>query len=203
MIHTRPPVGVRVQESLIQFGQPHHRGRAGSTFKRPWNPDERGRLRRPSLQNRYRYRENVPAAADAKQRYGPRVHRSSEARRESSVNIPVRRRAKTSGACQGYLGDHVIPLARGGADSASNMRWQRRQKEKLRTRSSAGVARAASPLADPRTGRAATDFPESIPRTQNTSPAAALATGRHSVSLPQAGSPTPAPRLWPVREWSL
>ena len=31
---------------------------------------------------------------------------------------------RTSGACPGYVVDHVKPLACGGADAASNMQWQ-------------------------------------------------------------------------------
>lgn len=30
----------------------------------------------------------------------------------------------TSGACPGYVIDHVTPLKRGGADAPTNMQWQ-------------------------------------------------------------------------------
>jgi hypothetical protein len=31
---------------------------------------------------------------------------------------------RTSGACPGYVRDHVVPLCKGGPDSVSNMQWQ-------------------------------------------------------------------------------
>jgi hypothetical protein len=31
---------------------------------------------------------------------------------------------KTSGACKGYVVDHVVPLKGGGADAPANMQWQ-------------------------------------------------------------------------------
>jgi len=31
---------------------------------------------------------------------------------------------KTTGACKGYVIDHVVPLKRGGADAPANMQWQ-------------------------------------------------------------------------------
>lgn len=31
---------------------------------------------------------------------------------------------RTTGACPGYVRDHVVPLCKGGADSVANMQWQ-------------------------------------------------------------------------------
>lgn len=40
----------------------------------------------------------------------------------------------TSGACPGYVVDHIIPLKRGGADTPSNMQWQTVAEAKLKDR---------------------------------------------------------------------
>jgi hypothetical protein len=32
--------------------------------------------------------------------------------------------SKTSGACPGWVGDHVVPLCADGTDHPSNMQWQ-------------------------------------------------------------------------------
>jgi hypothetical protein len=31
---------------------------------------------------------------------------------------------RTTGACPGYVRDHIVPLCKGGADSVHNMQWQ-------------------------------------------------------------------------------
>ena len=51
-------------------------------------------------------------------RHGTRIHRSSEARREFErmTGYPRGR--------HGYVIDHIVPLACGGADAPSNMQWQ-------------------------------------------------------------------------------
>ena len=42
---------------------------------------------------------------------------------------------KRSGACPGYVIDHVRPLKRGGADRAENMQWQTKQAAKQKDKS--------------------------------------------------------------------
>jgi len=51
--------------------------------------------------------------------------RSTAARRAFQRQHPCPATGKPTGACPGYIVDHIIPLKRGGADSPSNMQWQR------------------------------------------------------------------------------
>ena len=53
-----------------------------------------------------------------------RIARSRTARHEFQRQHPCPATGKTSGACPGYVVDHVVPLKRGGADAPSNMQWQ-------------------------------------------------------------------------------
>ena len=57
-------------------------------------------------------------AADA------RVIRSSGAKSQFKAEHPCPANGKRSGACGGYVIDHVVPLACGGADAPTNMQWQ-------------------------------------------------------------------------------
>lgn len=43
---------------------------------------------------------------------------------EFQRQYPCPATGKTTGACVGYVRDHVIPLACGGPDSIANMVWQ-------------------------------------------------------------------------------
>jgi hypothetical protein len=52
------------------------------------------------------------------------IKRSSSAKHEFEKTHPCPSTHKTSGACPGYVVDHVIALKRGGADAPSNMQWQ-------------------------------------------------------------------------------
>lgn len=64
-----------------------------------------------------------------------RIARSEHAKSDFKKSHPCPSTGKSSGACRGYVIDHVQPLKRGGADSPSNMQWQTKQaaKEKNRT----------------------------------------------------------------------
>lgn len=50
--------------------------------------------------------------------------RSAAARGAFQRSQPCPSTGKTSGACPGYVVDHRMPLACGGADDPSNMSWQ-------------------------------------------------------------------------------
>lgn len=53
-----------------------------------------------------------------------RIQRSAAARHDFQRSHPCPSTGKTSGACPGYVVDHVTPLKRGGADRPNNMQWQ-------------------------------------------------------------------------------
>ena|ERR1700674_2840182 len=50
--------------------------------------------------------------------------RSAAAKYDFRVGHPCPATGKTRGPCQGYVIDHVKPLACGGADQPANMQWQ-------------------------------------------------------------------------------
>ena len=53
-----------------------------------------------------------------------RIKRDPKARQAFMKSHPCPSNGKTSGACPGYVVDHIRPLKRGGADAPSNMQWQ-------------------------------------------------------------------------------
>lgn len=53
-----------------------------------------------------------------------RIKRSASAKREFRREHPCPATGRSSGACPGYVIDHVQALKHGGADSPSNMQWQ-------------------------------------------------------------------------------
>ncbi|HXB73446.1 MAG TPA: HNH endonuclease signature motif containing protein [Candidatus Acidoferrales bacterium] len=53
-----------------------------------------------------------------------RIARAASARRKFQHAHPCPATGSATGACYGYVIDHVKPLACGGADSPSNMQWQ-------------------------------------------------------------------------------
>lgn len=64
-----------------------------------------------------------------------RIARSPQARKEFKKSHPCPSTGRSSGACPGYMIDHVVPLKRGGPDRPSNMQWQTKEaaKEKDKT----------------------------------------------------------------------
>ena len=50
--------------------------------------------------------------------------RSRTARAAFERSHPCPANGHSSGACPGYVVDHILPLACGGADAPSNMQWQ-------------------------------------------------------------------------------
>jgi hypothetical protein len=59
-----------------------------------------------------------------------RLMRSAAATDSFKRQHPCPSTGRSSGACPGYIIDHVKPLANGGADAPSNMQWQTTQAAK-------------------------------------------------------------------------
>ena len=53
-----------------------------------------------------------------------KIARSQTAKNEFKRQQPCPSTGKSSGACPGYVIDHIQPLKRGGVDAPSNMQWQ-------------------------------------------------------------------------------
>jgi len=53
-----------------------------------------------------------------------RIKRDPASRHEFQRQHPRPATGKTTGACPGFVVDHVVALKRGGADSPENMQWQ-------------------------------------------------------------------------------
>jgi len=87
----------------------------------------------PALANTGTHRSSY-ATGVARDSHG-RIKRSPQARRDFQKSHPCPSTGRTSGACPGYVVDHIRPLKRGGADAPSNMQWQTVQaaKEKDKT----------------------------------------------------------------------
>lgn len=53
-----------------------------------------------------------------------KIARSAQARHSFKKAHPCPATGRISGACPGYVIDHIHPLKRGGADAPGNMQWQ-------------------------------------------------------------------------------
>jgi hypothetical protein len=61
-------------------------------------------------------------------------YRSPEVAREFQRQHPCPSTGSRTGACPGYIKDHVVPLACGGADAVSNIQWQTVEDAKAKDR---------------------------------------------------------------------
>ena len=77
-----------------------------------------------------------PATASAPVQRGAngRIARSAAAKHQFEASHPCPSTGRTTGACPGYVVDHVNPLACGGADSPANMQWQTVEAAKAKDR---------------------------------------------------------------------
>lgn len=53
-----------------------------------------------------------------------RIYRSHTAKKEFRKQQPCPGTGKTTGACPGYVIDHIKALYKGGPDTPANMQWQ-------------------------------------------------------------------------------
>lgn len=61
-------------------------------------------------------------------------HRSYKAKLEFKQQYPCPSTGEATGKCEGYIIDHIRPLACGGADSPENMQWQTEEDSKAKDR---------------------------------------------------------------------
>ena len=67
-----------------------------------------------------------------------RYTRSREVTHAFQRSHPCPSTGKRSGACPGYVKDHVVALCAGGADSPSNMQWQTVRDAKAKDKTECG-----------------------------------------------------------------
>ncbi len=71
-------------------------------------------------------------AAGVKRDQHGKIARSQKAKDSFRKHHPCPSTGRTTGACPGYVIDHIRPLKRGGADDPSNMQWQTRADAKAK-----------------------------------------------------------------------
>ena len=74
--------------------------------------------------NATRYKSPATKCTSCARAANGKIARSPAARRSFQASHPCPATGRTSGACKGYVIDHVVPLKRGGTDAPGNMQWQ-------------------------------------------------------------------------------
>lgn len=70
------------------------------------------------------YRSGTSTYSGAQRDSHGRIKRSAAAKDSFKRQHPCPSTGRSTGACPGYVIDHIKPLANGGADDPSNMQWQ-------------------------------------------------------------------------------
>ena len=87
-----------------------------------------------SGQHSYKGRSHTKADPGVQRDSHGRIKRSGAAKSTFKKSHPCPSTGKNSGACPGYVIDHVAPLKRGGKDAPENMQWQTKEAAKLKDR---------------------------------------------------------------------
>jgi hypothetical protein len=75
-------------------------------------------------------RSHASGSGSAQRDSHGKIKRSEAAKDAFKRQQPCPATGKSTGACPGYVIDHVKPLANGGADDPSNMQWQTKEAAK-------------------------------------------------------------------------
>jgi hypothetical protein len=85
-----------------------------------------------SGQHSYKGRSHTKADPGVQRDSHGRIKRSPVAKDHFKKSHPCPSTGKSSGACPGYVIDHVVPLKRGGNDAPENMQWQTKEAAKAK-----------------------------------------------------------------------
>ncbi len=119
-----PKIAIALLILLFSVGLPgHSKGRAPSRAKKPVAVRSYKTKRGTAVQSLRRALPNPNHSV-----------RRKTARQKFQRSRPCPSTGKKTGACSGYIVDHIVPLKRGGADSPSNMQWQNQTAAKAKDR---------------------------------------------------------------------
>lgn len=94
------------------------------SHRRPHGTARRSSGSHAGTKHRVGHGQSRQRPASAARERDAKIKRRQDARAEFQRAYPCPSTGKTGGACPGYVVDHIVPLNRGGADTALNMQWQ-------------------------------------------------------------------------------